>query len=297
MASDFKWIGMAADGQSVTLKKFDGNFRIAPYSSEAWIAENQPLVGRAVGIDVETTGLQKEKCKVIELGLLTFLFSRKTGELLSVLKRYEGFEDPGAPLSAEIKRLTGITDEDVRGKKIDWNLVNQELSQADLVVAHNAQFDRGFLDGKCTSSVEALWGCSLSQVDWNAKGFNVRKLEVLSIYHGFFANAHRALHDVEAMIHLLSFPDSTNNDLPYLYELSLNASKPLVHVFAANSPFESKDVLKMRGYRWDTEKRCWHKCIPKQDQHGEISWLEGQVYGGVFRGRCEEIAPTDNFKC
>jgi DNA polymerase-3 subunit epsilon len=81
-----------------------------------------------------------------------------------------------------------------------------------------------------------------------------------------------------------------------LHELLEKADQPYVKVVAASSPFESKDLLKARGYRWDPIARVWQRLILSSQLTEEVSWLESSVYRGTFRGITEEIPALNNFK-
>ena len=295
MHSDFRWVGKSEDGETVTLRKFSGKFNVAPYANAEWLAANADKVRVGVVIDTETTGLNRKTDKVIEIGLRQFRFNRASGELLDVGAAYSALQDPGMPLSDDIKRLTGLSDQDVQGKSIDWAAVGRAMSEASIVIAHNASFDRPFVDRGCEISATKIWGCSLKQIDWARKGYNVAKLEVLSIYHGFYADSHRALSDVDALLNLITMVDWTSRKT-YLSELLANARRPLTHIAANRAPFEAKDILKERGYNWDAAAKCWHKMVFQEDQAAEIAWMEAAVYKGAFGGRTEEIAIADNFK-
>ena len=291
--SKFKWIGKSDDGKTVTLRQLEeGMFRFPPLSIDNLDAD---VVKTGAVVDVETSGLSYERDHIIEIGVRKFKFNRLTGEVLSLDTSYAAFQDPGIPLSEEVTALTGITDDMVRGQKIDWNLVNQILGESQIVIAHNASFDRPFIDLHSTVSQEKIWGCSFKQVNWNAKGFPSQKLEILNIYHGFFTDSHRALNDSDALLYLLSHTDAATSQ-PYLFELLQNAKKVTVHVVAAGAPFESKDHLRLRSYRWDAQNKFWHRHIFKDELNAELEWLEQTVYQGKFRGRLEEIPITQNFK-
>jgi DNA polymerase-3 subunit epsilon len=292
----FHWIGKSVDGSTVTLQRLDpSHFRFPDYFNADWEAAHSDLVRLGAVIDVETTGLSHSVDQVIEIGLRQFKFNRATGEILAIGPSYTAFQDPGQPLSALVTRITGITDEMVKGQQINWGAVDELLASSSIVIAHNAAFDRPFLDRLTTTSSKKIWGCSFQQVDWDAKGYPSQKLEVLAIYHGFFNDAHRAQSDVDSLVYLLSLRDPTQ-DSPYLKEILSQAKKTTIHLVASNSPFESKDLLKARDYRWDAQNKSWSKQIDKDALTEELSWLEDSVYHGAFRGRFHEIQPVDRFK-
>ena len=292
----FTWIGKSADGNSVVLNRLDPQkFKSPAYFNAEWDQKNAEHIRFGAVIDVETTGLSHSTDQVIEVGLRQFKFNRTTGEILSLGTSYSAFQDPGEPLSEEIKQLTGITDEQLKGQSIDWERVNQLVQSSHLVIAHNASFDRPFIDQSVTHSGNKIWACTLKQIDWAKKGFSSPKLDLLSIYHGYFTDSHRALNDADSLLYLLSFQDSATQ-APYFLELLDNAKKPTVHVIASNSPFESKDHLKNRNYRWDGQNKFWSKHLEKEQLPIELSWLETVVYKGAFRGRHLEIQPVDQFK-
>jgi DNA polymerase-3 subunit epsilon len=294
MAGKFKWVGLSEDGETVTLRKFHGTFKVENQEMDrAGELTERSKIGLV--LDVETTGLSRADDKVIEIGLRMFRFDPKSGRLLQLLETYSALEDPMVPLSAEIQQLTGLTDQDLKGKVIDWNHVDSLLQKADLIIAHNASFDRPFLDRYTRSSSNRLWGCSLKQVDWQKKGFSVQKLELLCMFHGFFTDAHRAQNDVDALVHLLSTWDNESKRT-YLAEVYENAQRPWTRVFAFKAPFESKDDLRRRGYRWEPNQRVWIRTLFPDALPEEKEWLENQVYHGPFAGKILDIPINDHFK-
>lgn len=292
----FRWIGKSEDGKTVTLHRLeDCQLAIPEYATPAWLDQNADLVRIGAVLDVETTGLNHAADQVIEIGLRQFKFNKNTGEVLGLGKSYSEFQDPGRPLSPEIIALTGITDEMLAGKKIDWDEVGKLLHECVLVIAHNARFDRPFIDRKAQISKEKIWACSVKQIDWSVKGFFSSKLELLNIYHGFFTDSHRAINDVDALLYLLSHTDPATQK-PYLAELTSNAKRLMTQVIASAAPFDSKEHLKSRGYNWDNTNRFWSKTIFKDDVPSEINWLEEIVYIGPFGGITRDIALADGFK-
>lgn len=292
----FRWIGKSADGKTVTLNRLEGcPIQPPSYATPEWIKANHDLIRTGTVLDVETTGLNQSEDTIIEIGLRHFSFNRNTGEVLNTGKSYCSFQDPGRPITPLITDITGITDEMVSGKQIDWTMVNSLLEESSVIIAHNARFDRPFIDKKSKISNDKIWACSVKQIDWSAKGFTSSKLELLNIYHGFFTDSHRAINDVDALLYLISKTESSKNQ-PYLFELLNNARRPMTHVIASAAPFDSKDHLKGRGYNWDNINRFWAKIIFKDEVSDEVSWLEERVYCGPFSGMTRDIAITDGFK-
>ena len=105
-----------------------------------------------------------------------------------------------ASLSPEITAITGITNEMVAGQIIDPAEVAKFAAPASLVIAHNAAFDRRFLERFSDVFSTKPWACSLSQIDWAAEGFEGTKLAYLAQAAGFFYDRHRAMHDCLATV-------------------------------------------------------------------------------------------------
>jgi len=52
-------------------------------------------------------------------------------------------------------------------------------------------------------------------------------------------------------------------------------------IYAIGSPFDTKDTLKARSYRWDGDKKCWHITVTGDESlKAEVAWLKNSVYGG-----------------
>jgi DNA polymerase-3 subunit epsilon len=57
-------------------------------------------------------------------------------------------------------------------------------------------------------------------------------------------------------------------------------NKPMKKVYAVGSPFETKDILKARGYRWSPDLRCWNRQLAgDKEMQDELVWLKHKVYG------------------
>ena len=234
---------------------------------------------RGVVLDTETTGFDVENDRVIELGMLLFEFDPVSGVIHQVLEVFDELEDPGFEIPPASIAVHHITDEMVRGKRIDDAQVASFLKNVDVVIAHNAAFDRPFVEARWPLFETLNWGCSIKDIDWREEGFGSAKLEYLLSTQGFFYDAHRAETDCWALIALLNqvLPQSQQTALLALLE-KLNQAQQ--KVYAINSPFETKDMLKARGYRWSPDLRCWSRVLASApDMQQELSWLKKNVYG------------------
>ena len=245
-------------------------------------------------LDLETTGLNKDTCKIIEFAGKVTAIDKSNGALLGIVDEYESFNDPEESIEPEITRITGITDDIVAGHSIDWESVSRVLNQADIIVAHNASFDRSFMDRYLPLSQDKVWVCSVSDINWPERGFGARGQEILCIWHGFYYESHRAMSDVDALIHLVTH-EAEESDNAAL-ELIVNAAKPTYKIAALNSPFETKDILKSRRYRWDPQNRYWWKNLVLDEIDTEKEWMADNIYNGHFQGRVDEIGLTDKHK-
>jgi len=237
----------------------------------------------ALVVDVETTGLDTRADSIIELAAVPFSYLPDSGRIVDVGTPYVSFEDPGRPIPREVTDITGITDEMVRGHRIDDDAVLRLVADAQLVVAHNAGFDRKFLDRRLPPFRSRPWACSLREVPWRPEGSSSLALEYLLIKRcATFFGGHRAEDDCLALIHLLATP-LPSGDLPFRLLLE-SARKKTARIWAIDSPFESKDLLKARGYRWsggeNGQPRAWHVELPEERREEEEAWLAENIYHG-----------------
>lgn len=235
---------------------------------------------RGIVLDTETTGLNVEEDQVIELGMIVFEFDPVQGTIHRVLEVFDELEDPQRPIPPESTAIHHITDEMVRGKHIDDTRVDAIVNSASVVIAHNASFDRPFVEKRWPVFVNKQWACSIRDINWKSEGVSSAKLEFLLQTQGIFYEAHRAETDCWALLELLSvvLPQSQQ---PAMLTLLESLNQPQIRLFATGSPFESKDALKMRGYRWAPEIKCWWRSLSTDKAlQEELDWLKRKVYQG-----------------
>lgn len=233
--------------------------------------------GRLAVIDTETTGLKAELGdRIIDLAIATCEYGRETGRLYRVFDRYESLEDPEVPIPPEIVRLTGISDDMVRGQRIDEAGVARVMDGVGLVICHNARFDRAFLEARYPAFTNKHFACSLEEVPWDQWNMKSSKLDYIGFRFGLFHEGHRARADVDLLLALLAqkVPDGEQDILSMLLS---SARAPSWRVHAIGLPIENKDFAAARGYRWNDGKfntvRAW--WIETRDEKAEREFLAG----------------------
>ena len=132
------------------IRKDDPNFK-AIYGVEGYFINDMlpavkgrtdaPINGRYIIFDLETTGLSAATERIIEIGAVKV----ENGE---ILESFDLFVDPEKAITPEITRLTSITNEMVAGAPKEAEALEQFFrfcDGCDILVAHNADFDMGFL--------------------------------------------------------------------------------------------------------------------------------------------------------
>lgn len=231
-------------------------------------------------LDFETTGFDPANAEIIEIGMVPFTYGLD-GRIFEIGEPFGRLRQPSIPIPPEITAITGITDEMVAGKTIDPAEVAVVAAPVDLVVAHNAAFDRRFAERFCDVFRTKPWACSMSQVPWAEEGFEGMKLSYLLAGCGLFHDAHRAVDDCAAGIEILARP-LPKSGIPALARLLEEARKATCRIWAENSPFDMKDILKARGYRWNAEgngrPKAWHIDIPEARLAEELAFLRNEIY-------------------
>jgi len=106
--------------------------------------QNMDFKGQFVAFDLETTGLSAKNDRIIEIGAVLM----ENGQELD---RFQTFVDPEMRLQKDTIDLTGITDDMLKGApKLETVLPKfLEFVGDRVLVAHNADFDTGFIRVAC----------------------------------------------------------------------------------------------------------------------------------------------------
>ena len=247
-------------------------------------------------LDTETTGLDYRTDELIELGMVLFAYDENSiGEVIDV---FSELRDPGRPIPPEVVRITGITDEMVQGHRIDPEAVAAFIEAADCVIAHNAKFDRPFCEAFVPAFTQKRWGCSVAEIDWAGLGFEGSKLGYLIGQCGYFHNGHRAVDDCHALLEVLDHPcaDGTTS----FARLARAMDRRCARIWAVGSPFEAKDTLKARGYRWNDgsngQPKSWWIEVDEADFETEERFLTEAIYRSKTKLRVDWLTAVERFR-
>lgn len=187
------------------------------YGVEGYLVEDDALIindpndkelsQSFVVFDIETTGFSNVNDKITEIGAVKI-------ENFKVVDRFSELINPQKDISYKIQELTGITNDMVRDKPTIEEILPKfmEFAGDSVLVAHNAEFDTGFISQKCREQ----------GLDYNSKSIDTLMLSrILLPYLKRFRlnliakelgvpllNHHRAVDDAEATAHIfLKFLD------------------------------------------------------------------------------------------
>lgn len=169
---------------------------------------------RIVAFDLETTGLSSARHRIVELAAVCWQNGHE-------IAHFQALADPGVPIPDRVTAIHGISDAMVAGRPPVRDLLPAFLAfcQADILVAHNAPFDLGFLQAECARNGLECPGlpvrdsCALARRRLpHCPNF---KLETLKAALGLgYGQAHRALEDARDC--LAVFLRCQQRDMPVL---------------------------------------------------------------------------------
>lgn len=212
-----------------------------------------------VGLDLETTSLDTESCKVIEVGAI--LWDCENNQAVAIMDKL--VRNPDTVIPEEITKLTGIRQEyvELTGNSLKSVLEHTAflMKNAEAVVAHNGNdYDKPVflrVSKECGVEIpEIPWVDTRLDIEYPEEMRGCRKLSHLAAEHGFLLNdgRHRAIFDVMAMLRIFNHYDHT--------ALISLAKTPFIDIQAVVS-FDNKDLAKARGFQWDSARKMWKKQI------------------------------------
>ena len=229
-----------------------------------------------LGVDFETTGLDIEKDRIIEVGAVLWDVDAKSP--ICLLSEFLCVSDLPT-LTTEIQEITGLNNYllNTYGKepKTIFERLTNLMDSAHAVIAHNgsgfdgpifrAEYQR-YCDPETISKTP--WIDTSVDVDY-PKRIATRKLSHLAAEHGFVNPfPHRAIFDTLTMLRILSFYD--------VEEALRNAKEEKISLMAHTTPpwkdgGESNEKAKARGFRFDGASKTWRKIVRKSQVDNEIA--------------------------
>lgn len=211
-------------------------------------------------VDVETTGLDRDKDHVIELAYVLWSVEHRTmlecfSSLLAVptvnaAEAVNGIPPTALPHSGEEWR-------DV------WLMFADAACRADAIVAHQADFDRAFVERLCGKENRSArpWICSREDVTW-PKAAAGTSLIATALAHGVaVVAAHRAINDCLTLVRLFeSVPDIAER----LEAGLVHARLPKARLVSL-APYEEREIVKEHGFRWFPERKEWARFMTIAD--------------------------------
>ncbi len=187
-------------------------------------------------VDVETTGLDPETDRVIEIGIVHM----RAGE---VVDRYQSLVNPQRALPDEVVRITGITAEELKTAPVFSQIASQVRAHLEgkVFVAYNLAFDRAFVRGE-------LERCGIAWHDPRyidplifvrelQKNQGSKRLGAVAARLGIsLDDAHRAAADAEAAGHVL-------------YALGAQLPEDLTELLMLQSQWEAQHANEMASWR------------------------------------------------
>ena len=239
-----------------------------------------------LGIDLETTGIEPHLGHIIEVGVA--LYDTETKMLFNEISLLvnDGFVNPtdnSEIISENIHYLTGIHPKTLMeqgGTLVKaFDFVNRLALKADYIVAHNADFEIQWIKHHLPDSPLLNKPLIDTMTDLPYSRHQKHKdLERLCLKHNvFYPHAHRALHDVVAMMDVLK--------CYHFNKVIERFCSPSVNLQAMVS-FEEKDLAKAIGYGFNPQNKTWTKTVKELDVQAE---LERATLAGFNSNLMKEI--------
>jgi DNA polymerase-3 subunit epsilon len=247
--------------------------------------KNLPLTSPLVVFDLETTGIDVEKDRIVQIALIRIMpdGGRET---------YETLVNPEQPIPAPASAVHGIKDEDVKDQPTFSQIrgeVEEFLTGADLGGFNSVNFDLPLLQAELKRSG--------SEMDFRG----VRHLDAMRIFHKMerrdltaayrlycgkeLTGAHNALADTEATLEILDAQVARYDEVPNEVEA--------LHQFC--NPDEGKYVDRKRKFLWTEtgeaaftfgkyQGQSLNEVVADQRGRSYLEWMLGKDFSEEIKG-------------
>lgn len=204
-------------------------------------------------LDTETDGTDPSKNVVVEIGAVWWHIDLgcTLGCWSELVVRDSNAAQDANGIPPEALRYGLPWDHAMEGLK-------SRVARADLIVAHNESFDRGFLGG-----LGKIWVCSMDHFPWPHAESGQALIKV-AVAHGVaVTQAHRALSDCLLISRALERVHEREGADGIRERLRL-AMRPRSRC-VAQTTYAQKDITKKAGFRWNGEMKSWWKDVVDEE--------------------------------
>lgn len=213
-------------------------------------------------LDTETTGLDiSSGAKIIEIAAILYSVTHKT-----ILQQVSFLKPCTDNLAYEVNRIPLEAANSVECIPLDasFTLLCAMAYDADFVVAHNAEFDKAFIDDITNKEhplfefMDKKWICTKQDFKWPIRDGSPLNLIHIAVELGVpVVSAHRALSDCTLIANCF-------DKLPDLKERIQNS---LIERYAYQAilDYDNRQLAKDKGFTWDSEKRVWLKRMTEEE--------------------------------
>lgn len=210
-----------------------------------------------LSLDFETTGLDFEKDRVIEVGAVLYSTGQK-----KCLENFGCLVKSDVLITPEITEITSIHPSAVDRFGYDqyeiFDSLQAMLEECDAVVGHNVlRFDKPMYEAWARRNsfeiLEKLWIDTMIDI----KGHEGKKLSYLAADHGIINHfPHSAMADAQTVLIIVEKYD--------IMSLIDRAKTPTVYIQAHHKRHEN-DLVKKVKFRWNPEHKVWWKAVKETD--------------------------------
>lgn len=224
-------------------------------------------------VDCETTGLAPDSDRVVELGCVLYC----TEEKRIIRSMCFILNDGEIKITEEITKVNfisqGCLEKYSFGLKAYLEFITDAfVEQADYICAHNAPFDKAFIEAELKrvglSKWERPWIDTCVDIPYS-DNISTRKLSYLAVEHGFLNPfPHTALSD--ALTTCILF----NKYL--LTDIIARKNTPNITI-RAMVDYNTREKASKRGYRWEPSSKRWLKQIKENELASEKEKSDFQI--------------------
>lgn len=192
-------------------------------------------------VDVETTGLDHSADEITEVGGIAYDVG------VGVVASFATLVRSVKPPYFAVGDTSGVS---LPSRDVAVGALVRFANGADYMVAHSADFDRGFLP----ELVDRQWICTRTMIDWPKPAKDTSLVQVAVAHSVPIIRAHRALDDCQLIAGLF---DVCRADLPAMLA---DALLPRVKVMALVG-YSERGKAKEAGFEWDGDAKVWWRMV------------------------------------